>query len=245
MSNKEIEISVIIPCYNSEETIRRALESLEKQIFESFEVLIINDGSTDNTEKIIREYMKITRMRIQYLFQDNQGVSAARNNGLKIAAGKYISFLDSDDEYSQDFLSNLIIGLKKFDSDTSYCGYMRESELNLIDSPTNYKLNHFELMKKFMYREGPSAFCTFLYKKVIIQNNNLCFNINNKYGEDLEFTWKYLSHCTSGVFINKKMYFYHDNPNSAINTVNWDMVDAIEAVINVDQYLKEDRKSVV
>lgn len=239
MKDKPIDVSIIIPCYNSCKTIKRALKSLENQLYKNFEVIIINDGSIDNTEDIIIEYLDTSKMCVKYFLQENQGVSGARNNGLKRASGKFISFLDSDDEYSKEFLKNLIKAIQEDDSDISYCGYTREFGMTSQNNPTDNRLSHIELMTNFMYRKGPSAFCTFLYKKEIIHNNNLNFNVSHKYGEDLEFTWKYLSHCKSGIFVNKKMYLYHNTPNSVINTVNWSMVDAIGAVISVGQYLKK------
>jgi glycosyltransferase involved in cell wall biosynthesis len=96
-------ISVIIPCYNSEKYIAKAIESVLIQTYKNFELLVINDGSTDKSESIIKEYQN-KDSRINYYSQSNEGVSAARNKGVKYSSGVIIAFLDSDDVWQQDNL---------------------------------------------------------------------------------------------------------------------------------------------
>ena len=104
----EYKISTIIPFYNSEDYLEEAIESVINQTFgfENIQLILVNDGSTDNGEEICLKY-KNTYSNILYLKQENRGVSAARNNGIKHAEGKYINFLDSDDKWSKEAFSNL------------------------------------------------------------------------------------------------------------------------------------------
>ena len=241
---KDPLISVIIPCYNSEKTIKHTLSSLEKQTYDNFEVILINDGSKDNSDEIIKNYLSRSNIRCNYINQENEGVSVARNVGLKRAKGKYITFLDADDIYNQDFIKILTMLLNENEADTAYCCYSRDIKKIYRYTVEQYEKesalqNYSELMSNFMYRNGPCAFFTYIYKKSIIDEYNINFTENVKYGEDLEFTWKYLSHCKNGVFVNKHLYGYYDNPFSAVNNVNWNMTDALKSVKRVEEYMKK------
>lgn len=98
-------VSVVIPVYNSEETIQSTLDSVLKQTYKNFEIIIVNDGSKDASKKIVLRYINLnTTQRIRYYFQENQGVSSARNLGLRKAAGDYMALLDSDDLWDKDKL---------------------------------------------------------------------------------------------------------------------------------------------
>lgn len=100
MESKEISISVVIPAYNSEGHIGRAVDSVLGQSLTAFEVIVVDDGSTDNTGEIVKDYGD----KVQYIYQENAGVSVARNTGIEIAKGNWIAFLDADDEWLKDKL---------------------------------------------------------------------------------------------------------------------------------------------
>lgn len=103
--------SVIIPVYNREDTIHRAITSVLDQTYTNFELIVVNDGSTDNTLEVVRSF---TDERLKILTQEeNRGANAARNLGIKVSSGKYISFLDSDDKFHEDYLKEVIQKLKK------------------------------------------------------------------------------------------------------------------------------------
>lgn len=98
-----MKFSVIIPVYNAEQTLERCLRSVQIQNFSDFEAIIVDDGSADQSAAIVRKYAE-TDHRFRYVYQKNQGVSAARNYGISKAVGEFIVFLDSDDQYKQDYL---------------------------------------------------------------------------------------------------------------------------------------------
>lgn len=112
---KEPLVSIIVPIYNTEQYLKRCLDSILNQTHRNLEIILVDDGSTDKTPDIIKEYTK-KDSRIITLHQKNQGQSTARNNGLKKATGKYISFIDSDDEVKNDFIEKL---LKPYANDSS------------------------------------------------------------------------------------------------------------------------------
>ena len=103
-------ISVIIPVYNGEKYISECIESVLKQTFRDFEIIVINDGSTDNTAEICRKFKNI-----RYFYQENKGVSKAREKGLQVSKGEYITFIDSDDTIKSDFLETMLCEMENCD----------------------------------------------------------------------------------------------------------------------------------
>lgn len=117
-------ISIIIPCYNAAKTISRTLNSIREQDFKDVEVIVVNDGSKDNSLEVLSMFEKVDR-RIKVVTQENAGVSVARNNGLKHAKGNYIVYLDADDNYTTPYaLSNMMRRLKETGSDMVVCKFI-------------------------------------------------------------------------------------------------------------------------
>lgn len=139
-SRKEIRITVVIPAYNVEKYISRCIESALGQSFKPYEILVVDDGSTDNTAKLIKNYDKVVR----YVFQENSGSSSARNFGIRQAKGDWIAFLDSDDEWLEDHLLNFVNTVNDF-SDIQWYG----APFKMLDENTRkvlFKVNkhHFK-----------------------------------------------------------------------------------------------------
>ncbi len=236
-------VSVIIPCYNSEKVIKNALDSLARQTYKNIEIIIVNDGSKDNTSNVIYEYLNKFKLTANVYNQINEGVSVARNKGLEVAKGEYITFLDSDDMYSENFISDLVFSIKKHDADTAFCFWTKTSaSLENSDIINEYLLTNLKLMQAFMYKKPYKiSFFNFLYKKEIIDKYAISFPRGIKYGEDNEFCWKYLAHVSNAVLVDKKMYWYYDNPSSAMHTICWENTMALKVVDNVADYLKENK----
>ena len=115
-------ISVVVPVYNVEQYLKKCLDSIIKQKYNNLEIIIVNDGSTDNSQKICQEYVKKDK-RIKLITQKNQGLSAARNTGIDNAHGKYISFVDSDDYLDLEFINELYNTIIENKSDISACDF--------------------------------------------------------------------------------------------------------------------------
>lgn len=196
------KVSVIIPVYNTENYLRKCLDSVLAQSFADFEVLLINDGSTDGSGKICDEYAKKDK-RIKVFHKENGGVSSARNLGLDHAKGKFVFFVDSDDyilEESLNFLKkNEEVDLYKFKIST-----LKEHKLTKKDvSEITVKLDN-ELWR-------------YVFNKEIIDSKSLRF-IDIKYGEDFNFLAKYFSLSKINKFVDTFVYVYReDTPNSAMN----------------------------
>lgn len=232
-------ISVIVPCYNSEFTVVETLESLENNNSDLFEVLVINDGSKDSTEKVVMKYMKTSKMNIKIINQENQGVSVARNNGMRNAFGKYILFLDSDDLLASNYI-NAISTLAESDKyDTIVC--YRTSDIKKI-KPVLTLDNHIinssplHLMERYTYSKDKLGFTSFAFKTSIIEAVGLQFKAGAKYGEDFEFVTKYLAHCLTAVEIDY-YYYYRIVANSVSRTTKYSQVDAISSAERAADYL--------
>ncbi|MBR3628081.1 MAG: glycosyltransferase family 2 protein [Elusimicrobia bacterium] len=136
------KISVIVPTYNVEKYLSQCLDSILNQTFKDFECICINDGSTDNSLSILQKYASKDN-RIKIINQENKGLSGARNAALKIVTGKYITFVDSDDFVSSDYLEKLINLAEKENSDIVYCRHKMYYSLDnkYEKGPNREKLN--------------------------------------------------------------------------------------------------------
>ena len=119
-----IKVSVVVPAYNVENYIEDCLKSLINQTLKEIEIIVVNDGSTDNTFEIINKYANLD-FRIKVISQENQGISVTRNNGIKIAKGEYIGFVDSDDWVDENYFEELYNTAKKFDADISVASILK------------------------------------------------------------------------------------------------------------------------
>lgn len=189
MGGKSALVSVIIPYYNSEGTIFRALESVRDQIYQNYEIIIINDGSKDNGCQIVNRYIQqYPDITVKHVSQENSGPSKARNKGIGLAKGKYIAFLDSDDTWEPDKLEYQI-------------GYM-ENHPDVVISGTNYFYgsgNSDEMLKyqltpeiieanfKSMLFKVFFCMCTVVIRRDIIIQDQIHFLDGKNYGEDLLF----------------------------------------------------------
>lgn len=205
-------VSVIVPVYNVEAYIGKCIDSILSQTFTDFELLLIDDGSSDNSLKICRQYeSKDPRVRI--FFQKNSGPSKARNLGIVEAKGKYVTFVDSDDYVDSDYL----LELTKYDSDLVSSGFKL---WYAKDDRTEYKsYDHFFYATKedhninLAIEEGEFKYllagpCCKLYKKSILLKYNILFDESLTYGEDHLFNLRYLQYTQDLVLIPYAGYVY-------------------------------------
>lgn len=208
-------ISIIIPVYNSGEWLRNCLTSIRCQTYSDFEVIIVNDGSIDNSQSIIDEFTN-SDTRFTSIQKSNEGVSAARNDGLAIARGEWITFIDSDDCVEPDFLEKLISsdenGIDFIQSGVFFIDEKNQARNEERLPDRNYSLSEDLFIQATLPRmTGPMAK---LYKRTIIKNNNITFDTSISYGEDRDFNLKYISHCQRSKSISYIGYNYSVNvPN--------------------------------
>lgn len=236
----DILVSVIIPCYNCKEFIDETIESLENQTYKNFEVICVNDGSTDDTLEYLYSRKEKSCLNIIIVNQENGGVSKARNKGIESARGEYILFLDADDIYHRQYIEKMIAPAKE--KDIVYCRLSRN-----LDDVKNYAVENndyinetqLEVMNKLLYQMGRYGFYCYLYKKSILLQYNIYFDENTKHFEDREFIWKYLCHCNSAAWIDMPLYGYRVNENSVTRRKAQWYTDSLEAVRRTEKYLEK------
>lgn len=213
-------ISVIVPAYNVEKYIGRCLDSIINQTYKNIEIIIIDDGSNDNTPSIIRKYSKHFDFIIP-LFQENQGVSRARLNGINKSRGEWIGFVDSDDEIEDDMYEVLLKKAIKYNADISHCGYQmifNDNRINYFYNTKNIMIqNHLEGLRDLL--EGTMVepgLWNKLYKKdlfkVILEKN---IGEGIKINEDLLVNYYLFKNSKKSVFYDVCKYHYIVRKDSA------------------------------
>lgn len=240
----ENKVSIIIPCYNCEKYISETLQCLECQTYRNIELICVNDGSKDNTLSLLNEWKNKGTLDIKIISQENAGVSAARNRGMRESSGTYIMFCDADDCYHKNMVRFLVNALEKNNTDTAYCLLSRDSDcLKSLNASVQIMIKkQSEFMRDLLYRMGEIGFDCYLYKKEITVKAGIGFDCNTKHFEDREFNWKYLAHCESAAFVDAPLYWYRRTENSVTTSkvVTW-RTDCLDAVQRVESYL-QDRK---
>lgn len=237
------KVSIIMPCFNAEALIDETMESLELQTCKDFEVICINDGSTDHTLEKLQDWKNRKLFSITIIDQENGGVSKARNHGLKEAKGEHILFLDADDIYHPSFVELMLNGIEK--ADIAYCKLSRDLE-EVYQCDTDAVQFHAqpikEAMDKLLFEMGHYGFYCYIYRKELIKSIDLTFDENTKYGEDREFIWKYICNCKTSVWLDLPLYGYRINPHSATQTsASWRKTDLLKAVKRIETHLEKIR----
>lgn len=232
-------VSVIIPIYNAEKYLYDCLFSIECQTYHDFEVICVNDGSTDESLSVC-ELFSSKDNRFAVISQSNKGVSAARNVGIDRSVGDYICFIDADDKLDSLYLECLINNMKN--RDLAICDYTRtEFELGkggekklLISSKALVKSIVFESIKH------PNIVC-FLYKSSIIKNHHLRFTEGCVKNEDTEFYLKYITYCKLDIaMIDYKGYYYRENNLSvSLIPISFKSLTSIEASRRIGLFLEK------
>ena len=217
-------ISVIVPAYNAAKTIKSTILSILTQNYEDFELIIVNDGSTDNTLSICKS---IIDNRVIVIDQENGGLSCARNTGIRASKGKYICFVDSDDTINSNYLNYLYSSIKDNNSDLAICGMQLSSPNNISNLCFNQAKcyeqiwDNSEFLKHFQLGLLNSA-CNKLYKAEIIKSNNLSFPIQS-ITEDISFNIEYLKLSSSVSTIKEALYIYQLQNSQLTKKVSEDM----------------------
>lgn len=217
-------ISVIIPCYNLQDYIVDCVVSVENQSFKDFEIVVVDDGSKDESVKRIREYIResgVTNVRL--ICKENGGASSARNEGIRQAYGSYISFIDGDDFIDSNYLMNRVEAIKNNNADMCVGG-LRTYENGAFGSETilkdlflegkEVKSNIDEMSFMFIDPVGK------LYKKEQLLNNNIWFDERIKTLEDLAFALDYIPYVNKLKIISDCSYNYRIRSDSLIHRVS-------------------------
>lgn len=244
------KISIVIPCYNVALYVQQCIHSVVKQTYSNIEIIVVNDGSTDNTLAILKEFEK-NDQRIILVNQQNQGLSAARNTGIALATGKYITFVDSDDWLALNYLEELVKPLNQFD--LSICSYNKVFKNSIVKRLLNLSgaFSTQQIQRRMVGLLGselkdPSAADSLvtvwgkLYKTSQLKHK-ISFVSTKLIGtEDLLFNLKYLDNVKEVFVIDKPLYFYRKyNDISLTNTYKKDLFEKwLVLFMNVEAHIQ-------
>lgn len=222
-----VRYSIIVPVYNSERYLSRCIDSILKQTVKDFELILVDDGSRDSSGKICDKYTERDK-RIVVIHQLNKGVSAARNVGISVAKGKYIVFVDSDDEVEDKYLEYMdyssvelvVSGVKSYNGNgvihhiLDYStGGINEITSTIIEKMLENKSINFVYAKRF--------------NRNIIKDNGLCFVKDIDLGEDTLFCINYICLCETMEYVNGTAYLYYKYDNTTLSSFSDKYIDKI------------------
>lgn len=248
-------VSIIIPVYNVERYLDECIKSVIGQTYKNTEIIAINDGSTDNSLEIIKKYKKIDA-RIKIISWQNRGQGACRNEGIRIANGKYIMFIDSDDFIDKNTVKTLVHNINKYNSQIVI--YNGKAFDDFGENIKFHKYSYFNIPKKFNSNKynridsikdiiGCIQPCMKIYKRDFILDNNIFFS-EGKYGEDVEFWYKCCALSKSIGYIDFDGYYRRYRPNSvmtggSVRNIS-DRIENFEALREVISLADEKNKNI-
>ena len=232
-----MKVSVIVPVYNVRDYLSKCLDSLVNQTLKEIEIIVVNDGSPDDSQKIIDKYQKKYK-NIIALKKKNGGLSSARNYGLKHATGDYITFVDSDDWVNLDMYEKMYLKAREKDYDVVACdiNYIYpDHEEKIYTDPKDDTDNNKELFINLY----PTV-CTKIFKRELFTKNNLEFKSNVWY-EDVEMMYRMLPYINSFGVVHESLYQYLQREKSITATVSSKIYDYIHNMNGIVDYYKDNK----
>lgn len=238
-------VSIIVPIYNAERYLSKCIESIINQDYRDIEVLLVDDGSTDSSCSICKHYCALDS-RIKFIQQNNSGVSATRNKGIKAASGEYIMFVDSDDYMEQTVVSCVVQSNTYINADIVIFNYYKiaadkktkcDSVIAGLKTKDQFLEDCYNNLNTVYYNKIYNK----LYKRKIIIDNNIIFPENMNMGEDFRFNLLYFSKCKLFLMIDDYLYNYRiDNGQSLMHKVNrLSISDTVEEINSTLNFFKE------
>lgn len=230
-------ITIIVPVFNAEQYLNKCLTSLQDQTYSNIEVLMINDGSEDCSEKICQSFSEKDK-RFKYFYQENAGVSSARNLGLKLASGEYIGFCDSDDWVDRDMYELLLVLIEEAKADVSICSFYWDTEA-VKDKPyccnqKFYFTSEEAMIEMHKGEKFAGHLCNKLFRRTVIGKLQLQTDVHIM--EDMLFVSQIFMNSTKIIYQNVKKYHYVQAPASACNCFReryWSIQKACELMLKM------------
>lgn len=212
-------ISVVVPVYNVEKYLHQSIESIINQTYKNLQIILVNDGSTDNSGKICDEYAA-KDSRITVIHQRNQGAGAAKNTGLDLVTGEYVSLIDSDDSIESEFYEKMISAMDRYNSDVVQCLFSNVFVRNkykrdyIFPSKVSRVLNTKKFLFEILYDWKYSVFWNKLFKSSLLKD--IRFPVGRKIDDEF-FTYKLICNAKKIVNINDCLYNYRMRKTSVMN----------------------------
>ena len=221
MENCSKLVSLIIPVYNKGEYLAECLKSIDKQVYRNFEVLLIDDGSTDISAKICDDYYK-ANSNAKVFHTSNRGASEARNFGIEHAKGDYIVFIDADDILGNYYLEVLVNLMQKSNESMAIIGHGKKSVNDLCSSPNidNAKIIDVDEVYNNLIRNEQIRGYVWnkIFNRSIIEENGIRFFPDTKIWEDMDFVLNYMQYIQNAYFCDKNHYYYRKIPANNISS---------------------------
>ena len=246
MTNK-IEVSLIIPIYNVEKYLKQCLDSVINQTFKDIEIILVNDCSSDNSVQIIKEYQQKDERIVLINLQENKGQGNARNEGLKIAKGNYITFIDSDDWVTVDYIETLYKTIKKHNVDLVIANISTYNNVTgetkhikfpqvMYNNPNTKNIKSIMLKQRMIWSS-----CSKIYKKDFIFNNNIFFK--QTLMEDILFNYEIILKSDNIIITDKNLYYYRIKRNlSTMENKSNRIYSCVNVFKNIKQMLIDNNK---
>lgn len=232
------KISVIVPIYNAEKYLDKCLTSLVSQTYTNLEIILINDGSTDNSLNIIEKFAKEYKNTIKVISRKNKGIGYSRNEGIRNASGSYISFVDSDDYLEINMLEEMYKKIKKYDADIIICNYemynnsfCKEVDVTKTMQEETSLFKQPELMNTLNFAPWNK-----LYKKELF--NGIVFPEKYKF-EDLSAVFKVCLNAKKIVKLDKTLYNYYVNASGETGSIDYRNLDMYYIIKDIIKYSKK------
>lgn len=236
-------VSIIIPCFNAMNTLRQCLESVLNQSYDNLEILIIDDGSTDQSLELIEQY-QMNDKRVHVICSNHKGVSNARNKGLQHVTGEYIQFVDSDDYLEERYTELLVKAIMKRKADWVICDYhqitLDNRDLDHVCLRPDF-YHKVDFLKQLVKHPGAHYYGVLwnkLYRTNLIKKNHLYFSIETSMGEDFIFNMQYLSYVNKISCLEEKLYNYRWQQKDSLSNVLKNEKEKINERINMYQAYK-------
>lgn len=215
------KISVVIPVYKVDRYITHTMQSLQNQTFRDFEIILVDDGSPDDSIDVAKTILEKGDLTYRILQQENSGQGIARNTGVAAAKGEWIYFLDADDVIQPETLETLLHLTEAHPkADIVYTGYQYVYEDVFRESPDTAEtvtvFNREEMLRGFLLREKVVLVPGTLYRRSFLENNNIR-HAGIRWSEDQLFMWNVLSYVNQAVYTSKVLYNYYRHPGSVMN----------------------------
>jgi glycosyltransferase involved in cell wall biosynthesis len=220
------KISIVIPIYNQEKYLRKCLDSIEAQTFRDFEAILVDDGSTDASARICKEYAQRDN-RFVYFYKDNGGVSSARQYGHDHVSGEYTIHCDPDDWVEPDWLEALYTEAIRTNADMTICDYYCDrSDSSTISPQLNDNLS-VNSVRRQLFRWSLWSCWNKLIRTDCFRQSNVRFPENINYGEDRIYGTKILTYCRNIAYVKLPLYHYIQNSDSLTHTISKQSVEEL------------------
>lgn len=233
-----VKVSIIVPVYNTSKYLEKCLNSILNQTFNDYEIIVIDDGSTDGSTDIIKDYLN-KNCNIRAFFQRNKGRGYCRNKGIKLSKGEYICFLDSDDYVQQDFIEKLYTKINNNHFDIVMCNYYTQNDEKTKKISINIKN---DLCSKFEIKRIIPSLNNMLWNKMYKADllKNIKFN-EQRIFEDVDFLYRLYPNLNSIGIVTDYLYYYCIREKSVTNVFDDRWLDLINSMDDVLNYFNDNK----